>query len=32
MIYADYQASDQEREMVERAFSGTNPGTKSEHK
>jgi hypothetical protein len=27
MIYADYQASDQERELVERAFAGTNPGT-----
>jgi hypothetical protein len=27
MIYADYQASDQERELVERALAGTNPGT-----
>ena len=27
MIYADYQASDQERELVERAFAGTNLGT-----
>jgi integrase len=26
MIYADYQASDQERELVERAFAGINPG------
>jgi len=27
MIYADYQASDQEHELVQRAFAGTNPGT-----
>jgi integrase len=27
MIYADYQASDQERELVERAFAGTKSGT-----
>jgi integrase len=27
MIYADYQASEQERELVTRAFAGTNPGT-----
>src|SRR4029453_4146186 len=27
MIYPDYQASEQERELVERAFAGTNPGT-----
>jgi hypothetical protein len=27
MIYADYQASDQERELVERAFAGTDSGT-----
>ena len=27
MIYADYQASDHERELVERAFAGTNVGT-----
>jgi integrase len=27
LIYADYQASDQERELVERAFAGTNLGT-----
>ena len=25
-IYADYQASDQERELVERAFAGINSG------
>jgi integrase len=34
MIYADYQASEQERELVERAFAGTNSGTnlsESEH-
>jgi integrase len=28
MIYADYQASEQEREMVERAFRGPNRGPK----
>jgi hypothetical protein len=27
MVYADYQASDQERELVERAFAATNSGT-----
>jgi integrase len=27
MIYADYQASEQEQELVERAFAGTNSGT-----
>lgn len=26
MIYAHYQASDQERELVERAFAGINSG------
>jgi hypothetical protein len=28
MIYADYQASDQERELVERAFRGPIRGPK----
>jgi integrase len=34
MIYADYQASEHEHELVERAFAGTNSGTnlsESEH-